>query len=368
MHASALAIVVLLAACKDTGSGGAPPDDAPANDWDGDSIADLVEGEDDADSDGTPNLSDLDSDGDGIDDRIEAGDRRIATLPFDTDGDDVADFLDLDSDANCLADAIEGSGDLDTDGLIDASDPDDDGDEILDAYEIGDGCGVPDADDDGTPDYLDDDSDGDGLADLYEGGVNSDAAAPQDTDGDGTSDYLDDDSDGDGRSDADEAGPDGEPLDRDGDGTFDFQDLDNDGDGLSDVVEIAEGLDPDDGDTDGDGQSDLVETLGDSNALDANDWFRGKVLVVPERSVVEDAIPYEVSLRRIDLGMLIDVTTSMVTAAPASVADLLTMARTLTAKLYDPHVGVGGLLRVLGVPDVVGRRRRPVPARPAAHW
>jgi hypothetical protein len=342
MRAPALASLGFIAACSGSGadSGGTAPVEARSDDRDGDTIADLVEGDEDADADGSPNSDDLDSDGDGIEDRIEAGDRRIATLPFDTDNDGTADFLDLDSDANCIADAIEGEDDLDSDSIVDALDPDDDGDGILDAIEIGDACGIPDADDDGIADYRDADSDGDGILDLYEAGINTEGGAPQDTDDDGVADYLDTDADGDGRSDTDEAGPDGDPLDSDGDGSFDFEDFDNDGDGVADADEIASGLDPDDADSDGDGQTDLVERLGNSNPLDSNDRFEGLVFVVPERSVVEDAIPYEISLRRIDLGMLIDVTTSMVTAAPASVADLLTMARTLTAKLYDPHVGV----------------------------
>jgi hypothetical protein len=339
-----IVFVVGLAACKGGGDSARPPSEEEglhASDRDGDTIADLEEGTSDADVDGTPNRDDLDSDGDGIDDRVEAGDRRILTLPFDTDTDGAPDFLDLDSDDNCVADAIEGEGDLDHDGIVDAADRDDDGDAIPDAIEIGDACAIPDHDDDGTADYLDTDSDGDGIADLDEGGASSHDGLPQDTDGDGTFDYLDTDSDGDGRDDADEAGPDGAALDTDGDGTCDAQDFDNDGDGMSDAEEIAAGLDPDDHDSDGDGQSDLVERLGDSNPLDAGDRFDGTVVVVPERSTVEEALEYEVSLRRIDLGMLIDVTTSMVTAAPASAADLLTMARTLTAKLYDPHVGVG---------------------------
>jgi hypothetical protein len=342
MRAPALASLALFAACSGSGadSAGNPAEELREDDRDGDTIPDLVEGDDDPDVDGTPNSSDLDSDGDGIEDRIEAGDQKLSTLPFDTDSDGTPDFLDLDSDANCIADALEGEADLDSDRLIDALDPDDDGDGILDEIEIGSACGVPDSDGDGHPDYRDDDSDGDGILDLYEAGVSSDGT-PQDTDGDGVPNYLDLDSDGNGRGDADEAGPDGEPLDTDGDGVFDSEDFDNDGDGIPDSDEIASGLDPDDADTDGDGQTDLVERLGDSNPLDATDTFAGKVFVVPERATVEEAIPYEISLRRIDLGMLIDVTTSMTTAAPAAAADLLTMARTLTAKLYDPHIGVG---------------------------
>ena len=342
MRAPALASLVLFAACNGSGadSAGSSVEAVQGDDRDGDTIADLVEGDGDPDADGTPNWSDLDSDGDGIEDRIEAGDRDILTLPFDTDTDGTPDFLDLDSDANCVADALEGEADFDSDALVDALDPDDDGDGIPDEIEIGTACGVPDSDDDGRPDYLDDDSDGDGILDLYESGVDSDGT-PRDTDGDGVADYLDLDSDGDGRADADEAGPDGEPLDTDGDGAFDSQDFDNDGDGITDSDEMASGLDPDDPDSDGDGQTDLVERLGDSNPLDATETFDGKVFFVRERATVEEAIPYEISLRRIDLGMLIDVTTSMTTAAPAAAADLLTMARTLTAELYDPHVGVG---------------------------
>lgn len=95
-------------------------------DTDGDRISDLVEGLVDTDGDGTPNYLDTDSDGDGFDDRSEAGDDSLLTAPVDTDGDGVADYLDTDSDADGLADAQESvfgtspvDADTDADGAED---------------------------------------------------------------------------------------------------------------------------------------------------------------------------------------------------------------------------------------------------------
>ena len=50
----------------------------------------------DWDGDGTPNYLDLDSDDDGIEDAIEAGDDNLFTLPADADLDLWPNFLDLD--------------------------------------------------------------------------------------------------------------------------------------------------------------------------------------------------------------------------------------------------------------------------------
>ena len=94
-------------------------------DSDGDGIDDAVEGIADTDGDGTPNYLDLDSDGDGIDDAVE----RIA----DTDGDGTPN-LDLDSDGDD-DDAVEGIADTDGDGTPNYLDLDSDGDGIDDAVE-----------------------------------------------------------------------------------------------------------------------------------------------------------------------------------------------------------------------------------------
>ncbi len=209
-------------------------DDGIDNDCDGSDEAD------DADGDGlTDEEEELlgtdpdneDSDGDGLLDSVEVG--PDVDMPFDTDGD----------------------------GTIDALDPDDDGDGILTADEVGDPDDPRDTDGDGTPDHLDLDSDGDGVGDAVEGEV--------DSDGDGVPDYLDDDSDNDTR-------PDSEELDddTDGDGIVDRLDPDDDGDGWSTEIErewedrdldgdgIVNELDPD---SDGDGVLDEDEGLGDAD-------------------------------------------------------------------------------------------------------
>ncbi|WP_241321806.1 tandem-95 repeat protein, partial [Belliella aquatica] len=94
---------------------------------------------DDADGDGLFNHLDLDSDGDGIPDSVEAG--PDPANPIDTDNDGTPDFLDLDSDGDSILDSVEAGPDpanpIDTDG-------------------------------DGIPDYLDLDSDNDGISDKVE--------------------------------------------------------------------------------------------------------------------------------------------------------------------------------------------------------
>lgn len=70
-----------------------------AVDSDGDGISDVLEGNGDADNDGTPNYLDLDSDGDGLTDASEGVD--------DVDGDSVPNFLDTDSDDDGYSDYEE---------------------------------------------------------------------------------------------------------------------------------------------------------------------------------------------------------------------------------------------------------------------
>ncbi len=64
------------------------------DDADGDTICDADEGSGDLDMDGVPNREDDDSDGDGVPDRVEAGDLDPSTPPADADGDGTPDFLD----------------------------------------------------------------------------------------------------------------------------------------------------------------------------------------------------------------------------------------------------------------------------------
>jgi cysteine-rich repeat protein len=225
----------------------------------------------DTDADGTPDLREIDSDGDTIRDLIEANSGCLdantngvcdnqdaandglandaaATRP-DTDNDGRPDFRDLDSDGDGVRDSVEGVVDTDGDGRVDFRDLDSDNDGIADVVEGSSGCADTTPRNgrcDGT------DANGDGLADTATN------ATPPDTDGDGAVDFRDLDSDNDGITDVTEGGsgctdttpanavcdgPDGNgdglvnsatlvaTPDSDGDGTVDFRDLDSDDDG-----------------------------------------------------------------------------------------------------------------------------------------
>ena len=225
----------------------------PPLDTDGDLISDLDEGDGaiDTDSDGTPDNLDLDSDGDGVADRDEAGDLDPRTPPEDFDGDGTPNFRDLDSDNDTLLDSLEGLLDPDADGQPAFIDLDADNDDIVDAVE-----GAIDTDLDGDGDFVDVDSDNDGLLDSVEGA--------DDFDNDGRGNWRDDDSDADGLLD----GVDG-IEDPDGDGQPAFIDIDADGDGITDTVEGVDDFDADgrgawiDIDSDGDTISDADEGLTD---------------------------------------------------------------------------------------------------------
>ncbi|MEX2596037.1 MAG: hypothetical protein WEC59_03830, partial [Salibacteraceae bacterium] len=181
-------------------------------DSDNDGIVDILEaGGVDSNEDGEVDYfvsgdpsSMIDADLDGLWDDIDdldngsgAGEVTSGTpLPlFDTDGTGNEDFLDIDSDGDGIIDNIEAQEtvnnplqatavDTDGDGISDAFDPDNGGTFILPV----------DTDEDGTADYRDTDSDNDGENDLLEG---------WDTDGDGTANTIpaNSDSDGDGLDD-----------------------------------------------------------------------------------------------------------------------------------------------------------------------
>lgn len=176
------------------------------------------------DRDFRPNAYDLDSDGDGIVDVIEAGfpdanfdgkvDGAIGTngwaivisskpalgLRF-TDSDPYPDYLDIDSDDDGIPDNIEG---MSTAGYLLPGVTDTDGDGIVNTYDNfvgfgGSGIFVYDHDGDGIPDYRDLDSDGDGQPDVVEGNdFNLNGLADDnvtltglDTDGDGLDNRFD---------------------------------------------------------------------------------------------------------------------------------------------------------------------------------
>lgn len=220
----------------------------------------LAQGCLDTDGDGLINSLDLDSDGDGISDIIEAGgtdpdgDGQVAYVTpgdpmsmVDVDGDGVADavdnvdsgsgageltsgtpwpltnsdgrgnpdYIDIDADDDGIVDNTEAQS---TGGYIAPSGADTDGDGIDDAYDIDcQPCGlitgvaiVPvNTGSDPKPDYMDTDSDGDGISDSIEG---------HDTNGDGIIDGND--------SPTANTGLSGGTVDADGDGLLDGYDND----------------------------------------------------------------------------------------------------------------------------------------------
>ncbi|QQZ28516.1 hypothetical protein HMY34_06940 [Thiothrix subterranea] len=203
----------------------------------------------------------LDSDNDGLKDGVE---KAIGTNP-----------LNPDSDADGIPDGVEAPGgvatDTDGDTVINAMDPDDDGDGVFTKNENYNG-GTPaddDTDGDKIPDYLDVDDDNDGIPSKQENNdINTDGSPTdaKDTDGDKIPDYLDNE---DSRPDTDE------------DGVKDADDLDDDNDGILDTAEGAGVTDTDkdgtpdsrDDDSDNDGVLDSIE------GHDAN--HDGKADVVP---------------------------------------------------------------------------------------
>ena len=200
----------------------------------------------DLDSSSKTNANAEDSDFGGVSDGAEDRDMDGAVGDWEIDptfGDD-----DLDTDGDGIWDALEAKCDVDG-GEVDDADSDSDG--IGDDVEF-----LDDTDDDGWPDFCDDDSDGDGVSDADEG--------TGDSDGDGIPDYKDPDPDVDGDGlDNDEEGPCGtDPLneDTDGDGIPDGEegpcDEDSDCDGVPNVLDPTDdGLCPDDTGSDDTGVS-----------------------------------------------------------------------------------------------------------------
>ncbi|MBT6702024.1 MAG: OmpA family protein, partial [Gammaproteobacteria bacterium] len=212
----------------------------------------------DTDGDTELDLFDVDSDGDGINDLVEAGgldvdDNGQIDGFVDTDGNGFDNQLALtttalpDDDNDGIPD-YQDTNDADNDGIPDNTDLDDDNDGIPDSLE---GDGLVDTDGDGIVDSLDLDSDNDGLFDLIESGITN--PAELDTDNDGRIDNSFDVGVN-GLSDSVEVTLDdgiinyngGVVIDTDNDGIVDFRDLDSDNDSISDVVES--GGSDDDGD------------------------------------------------------------------------------------------------------------------------
>ena len=240
---------------------------------------------------GSYELSDYDNDGDD--------DLWWVSSPFgisifentcsDIDSDGICDVRDNDQDGDSLSNEEElllgldpRNKDSDRDGVDDALDDfplnlletaDTDGDGIGDNTDL-----FPnninefqDFDLDGIGNNTDDDDDNDGIADV-------DDAFPfnpgewSDTDLDGIGDRRDLDDDGDGVGDNGDAFPNdsSESLDTDGDGIGNNADTDDDNDGVSDTQEAIDGTNPLIADTDGDGLTDGLETSNGTNPLVAD--------------------------------------------------------------------------------------------------
>ncbi|MEO1010551.1 MAG: T9SS type B sorting domain-containing protein [Bacteroidota bacterium] len=176
--------------CLDTDEDGVP--DSRDLDSDNDGISDLLEsGSDRAllDPDGNgviDGLQFVDLDGDGLADALEAlYGEDLGKTPRDSFTSGTPDYLNLDTDGDGIPDTVEArptAGYLPNDG--DVRDNDLDGDGILDIFDFNDltigtfGGNFSDPQDtddafpnaDGVPDYLDTDSDGDGTDDRTEGG------------------------------------------------------------------------------------------------------------------------------------------------------------------------------------------------------
>lgn len=179
----------------------------------------------DTDNDGTPNQFDLDSDGDGIADIIEAG-------GVDNDGDGIVDGAFTDTD---------------NDGWSNTFDPNNGGTILTD----------PDTDDDGLKNRIDIDADDDGIIDIIESQVSGTLIAPSgtDTDGDGIDDNFD----------PDLTGSLTVPTDTDGDSNPDYTDTNSDNDSQNDLIEGW--------DTDNDGVANTLPSGSDSDNDGLDDNF-----------------------------------------------------------------------------------------------
>ena len=234
-----------------------------------------------ADGAGLANPYDLDSDGDGLPDRVEAGFTgnggivngtkgadgwsvdiqalALLNLP-NTDGNGPLDYLDIDSDDDGIGDNFEWQSGIYVAPLA----TDTDGDGIADVYDTtplvyGGGKTATDTDGDGVVDMKDLDSDNDGIADMAEWQLKLAYVAQTltDTDNDGLLNVYD--------SSPNTFNGIKTPPDTDGDGVMDYRDKDSDNDGVADVVEAfgvdenGDGIIDNFSDGDGDGLSQNVD-------------------------------------------------------------------------------------------------------------
>jgi len=326
-------------------AGGIDPDNngvigtGAITDTDGDGASDLVDSNNggtplingDIDGDGILNTMDLDSDGDGLRDVLEAGgidndvDGRIGSgaitdangngwsnitdptnggIPLllpNTDGIGGANYLDIDSDNDGIVDIIEAQT---TAGYQAPLGVDTDGDGIDNRFDTNNGgTALIPVNTDGTdnPDYTDTDTDNDTFSDQLEGydtdnnSIANTLPSGNDSDNDGLDNAFDADASTTNAAGStngqtptsfpDLANPGGDrdwrqALDSDGDGISDSVDLDDDNDGIPDVTEGNGDADGDgilnqlDRDSDNDGVTDTIEAGGaDTNGDGILDGF-----------------------------------------------------------------------------------------------
>ena len=251
----------------------------------------------DNDGDGVGDNADTDDDGDGYDDPDD--DFPLDSSEWtDTDGDAVGDNEDLDDDGDLYLDSDEivcGSDplsanvtpadyDLDSDGICDVLDTDNDNDGVEDENDLFplDPTENADNDGDGIGDFSDSDDDNDGWMDNEEPNCGTDpndaSDIPVDSDGDGICDSQDTDTDGDGYDDHDDCAPQdsNDWLDTDDDDLCDSQDNDDDGDLWPDDVEANCGSDSLDSgsipaDLDEDGMCDMQDQDDDGDGFGDDD-------------------------------------------------------------------------------------------------
>ncbi len=264
-------------------------------DSDGDGITDAVEaGTSDADNNGMAGTGSgvgiTDADNDGIPDSVDPNQGGTPVTPTNTDGSGSPDYADIDSDNDGIPDVIEAQT---TTGYVPPSGNDTDGDGIDNAYETvgtintlgGAGTTPANTDTDTTPDYRDLDADNDGDSDLVEGndfnndGIPDVTPGTTDTDGDGLLDGFDtvngntnpgpgNTTNGDSPTSVFFPNVDGgtaqldwrDPIDTDNDGIPNGIDVDDDNDG---ILDTAEG----NGDTDGDGVVDRLDLDSDNDGI-----------------------------------------------------------------------------------------------------
>jgi hypothetical protein len=182
------------------------------------------------DNDNVASSFDLDSDGDGIADIVEAGgtdidgDGTVDGVFLDTDGDGWSNVFDPDNGGTTLADE-----DRDNDGLKNRVDIDSDGDGIVDIIES------QQSTESITPSG--DDADLDGIDDNFDTDEGNSLTTPEDTDGDALADFLDSNTDNDIHSDVVEAWD----IDNDGVPNTSLSGVDSDGDGLDNSVDNVVG-------------------------------------------------------------------------------------------------------------------------------